>query len=141
MEMDSTSQLAAILSLAGVVITGLLTALTAIRSGKDRRERSADRRKIEEETTDVILKRVRRELDRAYETIDIKDRQIRAFARFLASNRDRFISLGIRAPDIEPDEGPFLRDDIQQIRVEVDRDADDERESDTLLDEDRRGRG
>jgi hypothetical protein len=123
MSMDSGT-VAAVLSVAGVVITGLLTALTAFRTGKDKRERNADRRKIEEETTDVILKRVRKELDRAYETIDIKDRQLRGFKRWLDRNRDRFAQLGIIEPDIEPDEGPSLRDDIGSLRVQIDREDD-----------------
>jgi hypothetical protein len=122
--MDSGT-VAAVLSVAGVVITGLLTALTAIRTGKDKRERNADRRKIEEETTDVILRRVRRELDRAYEMIDMKDRQLRSFKRWLDRNRDRFVQLGIDVPDIETDEGPSLRDDIGSLRVQIDREDDD----------------
>jgi hypothetical protein len=140
--MDSSSQLAAVLSLSGVVITGLLTALTAIRSGKDKRERNADRRKIEEETTDVILKRVRRELDRAYEVIDIKDSKLRKYARFLAQNRSRFESLGIQVPDIDPDDdGPSLREEVRSIRVEVDQAVSDRRdEDDELIREDRRHR-
>lgn len=138
--MDTNSEIAGMLSLAGVIITALLTTLTAIRSGKDRRERNADRRKIEEETTDVILKRVRAELDRAYEMIDIKDSQLRKYSRFLAVNRARFETLGIAVPEIEPDEGPSLREDISRIRVEVDREAADGRESDDLLDKDRRSR-
>ena len=137
--MDSGSQIAAILSLAGVVITGLLTTLTAIRSGKDRRERNADRRKIEEETTDVILKRVRRELDAAYLSIDIKDRALRQYARFFRLNRERLELAGFTVPEIELDEGPVLSEQQQEVRVEIDRAAEDERESDKLLDEDRRG--
>lgn len=162
---DSSST-AVILSFAGVIITSLLTVLTAVLRNKDRQERNADRRKIEEETTDVILKRVRAELDRAYETIDIKDAQLHKYARFLAQNRVRFENLGIMVPDIDTDEGPSLYEKVQQVRVEIDRaaaddavcaqrkDDDDDRqrahdddlqrkhdeaESDKLLDEDRRG--
>jgi hypothetical protein len=131
--LNGSSMVAAILSLAGVLITGLLTALTAIRSGKDRSERATDRRKIEEETTDVILKRVRRELDRAYEAIDIKDGQIRTFTRWLDNNRNRFVALGIQLPDIEPDEGPYLSEDIKHVREEIDRATLDELQSDDLL--------
>jgi hypothetical protein len=130
--MDS-SELAAILSLSGVVITGLLTALTAIRAGKDRRERNADRRKIEEETTDVILKRVRGELDRAYEVIDLKDRKLRQWQRFAYINRERFAELGIQVPDIDIDEGPTVRDEARRVRFELDTAADDEREDDALI--------
>lgn len=127
--MDSSSQLAAILSLAGVVITGLLTALTAIRSGKDRRERTADRRKIEEETTDVILKRVRRELDRAYEAIDSKDEKLRVYDEFFTVNRIPLSRMGLKVPDVDIDDGPQrLREDMHRVRVEIDGEYDDERE-------------
>lgn len=131
--MDS-SELAAVLSLSGVVITGLLTTLTAIRSGKDRRERGADRRRIEEETTDVILKRVRGELDRAYEVIDLKDRKIRQYARFISANRERFEQLGIEVPDLTGiDEMPTVREEARRVRFELDTAADDDREDDNLL--------
>jgi len=139
-KMDSGSQIAAILSLAGVVITGLLTTLTAIRSGKDRRERNADRRKIEEETTDVILKRVRRELDAAYLTIDIKDMALRQYSRFFRLNRAKLEADGYVVPDVEVDEGPVLSAQQQQVRVEIDRAAADDREADDLIREDQRGR-
>lgn len=120
MPMDS-SVVAAILSVAGVIITSLLTLLTAIRSGKDQRERNADRRKIEEETTDVILKRVRRELDRAYEAIDIKDSKLRRFGRWVTDNRERFAELGIQPPDVDIEEGPTnLREEIGTLRVKID---------------------
>jgi hypothetical protein len=129
------SELAAVFSLSGVVITALLTTLTAIRSGKDRRERTADRRRIEEETTDVILKRVRRELDRAYEVIDIKDRKLRLCTRFIHVNREQFATLGIEVPDLDIDEGPTVRDEARRVRFEIDTAADDAREDD-LLDRD-----
>jgi hypothetical protein len=133
-----SSELAAVLSLAGVLITGMLTTMTAIRSGKDRRERGADRRKIEEETTDVILKRVRGELDRAYEVIDMKDRKIRQYARFISINRERFESLGIEVPDLTGiDEGPTVREEARRVRFELDTAADDEREDDDLIHRDR----
>lgn len=135
--MDASTA-AAVLSLSGVVITGLLTALTAIRSGKDRRERNVDRRRIEEETTDVILKRVRRELDRAYEAIDLKDAALRKYAYFFQVNAGKLQELGMRVPDVDPDVGPTrLRDDMSRIRVEIDRDAQDESRADHLVDEDR----
>lgn len=131
--MDS-SELAAVLSLSGVLITGLLTTLTAIRSGKDRRERGADRRKIEEETTDVILRRVRGELDRAYEVIDMKDRKLRQWARWVSENRERFEALGIEVPDLTGiDEGPTVREEARRVRFELDIAADDEAESDRLI--------
>jgi hypothetical protein len=124
--LSGSSLVAAVLSLSGVVITGLLTTLTAIRSGKDRRARNSDRRMIEEETTDVILRRVRAELDRAYETIDIKDAQIRRYVRFVAANRVQFAALGIKVPEVDPDEGPTLYEQGQRIRLEVDRAAADD---------------
>lgn len=140
--MNSSSEIAAILSLAGVVITGLLTTLTAIRSGKDKRERNADRRKIEEETTDVILKRVRKELDRAYEAIDTKDRLLRQYARWMKTNKPKFETLGIEVPDIDIDEGSLMRDNMHRVRVEIDQDEDRERrddaEDDRLSRDDRR---
>lgn len=138
----SSSQIAAVLSLAGVLITALLTTLTAIRSGKDKRERNADRRKIEEETTDVILKRVRKELDRAYEAIDLKDAQLRQYSRFMAMNREKFTSLGIRVPDVDVDEGLRLRENMRRVRVEIDDDErrvhDDDYEDDRLTEDDQR---
>lgn len=123
--MDS-SQLAAVLSLSGVVITGLLTALTAIRSGKDRRERNADRRRIEEDTTDVILKRVRGELDRAYEVIDIKDNKLRTYDRFFRVNRAKLEAAGFIVPDVGIDEGPTMREVASRVRIEMDSAASDE---------------
>lgn len=137
--MDGSGEVAAILSLAGVVITALLTTLAAVRSGKDRRERNADRRKIEEETTDVILKRVRRELDSAYLAIDQKDDELSIYREFFRRNRSRLEAMGLEVPVVDIDRGPVLAEVAQRVRVEIDRDAADERESDTLLDEDRRG--
>jgi hypothetical protein len=129
-QLSGSSEVAAILSLAGVVITGLLTALTAIRSGKDRRERNADRRKIEEETTDVILKRVRAELDRAYEAIDIKDAALRKYANFFRINARRLDEMGLRVPEVDTDEGPRMREDMRRFRVELDQTAHEEAEDD-----------
>jgi hypothetical protein len=126
---DTSSEVAAILSLAGVLITGLLTTLTAIRSGKDRRERNADRRKIEEETTDVILKRVRAELDRAYEAIDIKDLALRKYANFFRVNERRLYEIGLQVPEVDTDEGPRMREDMHRFRVELDQSTEDESET------------
>lgn len=127
---ESSSGLAAsALTLTGVVITALLATYTAVRSSKDRKERNTDRRKIEEETTDVILKRVRRELDRAYEALDLKDEKLRIYDRFFVDNRKTLSRMGLVVPDVDIDEGPQrLRDDMRRVRVEIDGEYEDERD-------------
>lgn len=101
--MDASST-AAVVSGAGVVITALLTTFTAIRSGRDRRERETDRRRLEEQTTDAILDRVNKELTRAYKLIDKKDRQIRTFTLWIQANREKFERLDIDVPSFIFDE-------------------------------------
>lgn len=101
------STTAAVVSGAGVIITALLTTFTAIRSGRDRRERETDRRKLEEQTTDAILERVNKELTRAYKLIDKKDRQIRTFTIWVNANRDLFTQLGIDVPSFMFDDEDY----------------------------------
>jgi hypothetical protein len=127
---ESSSGLAAsALTLTGVVITALLATYTAVRSSKDRKERNTDRRKIEEETTDVILKRVRRELDRAYEALDAKDDKLRIYDKFFTDNRKTLSRMGLLVPDVDIDEGPQrLRDDMRRVRVEIDGEYEDGRD-------------
>jgi hypothetical protein len=120
--MADSSTIAATLSLAGVVITGLLTAMTALRSGKDRMERNAARRQIEEETTDVILARTRRELDRVYGMLDARDMTIRELERWIRSNRDNFAQCGISVPDFDTPEAS-VREMVRQFRPVIDEEA------------------
>lgn len=115
--MADSGQLGVILTFAGVLITAVLAAFTALRTGKNSQERSSDRRKIEEETTDIVLKRVREELKRAYAVIDKKNRIIRRMrtelTQWIESNRDKFIELGItRFPNLSLDEDD---EDDQQV--------------------------
>lgn len=124
-----SSGTATALSLAGIVITAGIALLTAWMQRKGRRERDSDRRKIEEETTEVILKRVRAELDRAYRVIDLKDSKLRTYSRFFYDNRSALADMNLRVPDVDIDEGPLLREQMAQVRVEIDKAADDERES------------
>lgn len=72
------------------VLTGVITPIILQRSLT-----KATRRKMEEDTTDVILNRVRAELKRAYEIIDARDRRIRRYETWLRVNKEKFGALGI----------------------------------------------
>jgi hypothetical protein len=118
--MDSSTTAAA-LTLGGVIITALLTVYAALRTGKDRMERNADRRKIEEETTDVILRRTRRELDRVYRLLDSRDEVIKQFHRFIRANREDFERCGISVPDFDVDDDFSVLETAHEVRMVIDK--------------------
>lgn len=89
----------AIASGVAVVISAALAVLSTWRSSRDKRERDADRGRIEEETTDIILARVQRELTRVYGVLDKRDRRIAQFMRWVHVNRDGFSDCGIDVPE------------------------------------------
>lgn len=121
-----SSSVAVYVSFAGIIITALLTLLTAVLRNKDRRERNADRRKIEEETTDVILKRVRRELDSAYELLDEKDAALLGWQQWADENGPAFSRAGITRPRIRMNHRP-ISETLTQVRRELDSDDDDDK--------------
>lgn len=124
--MADSSTIAAALSLTGVVITAGLAAFTAIRSGKDRMERNASRRRIEEETTDVILARTRRELDRVYRVLDARDETIRLLDRWMRKNKENFTKCGITVPDFDVSpiaDNPSVTELVRQFRPVIDEES------------------
>jgi hypothetical protein len=123
--MADNSVVAEIISGAGVVISAGLAAFSTIRNARDKGERAADRRNLEERTTDRILTRVYAELDRAYEFIDEQEMALQAVRDWIWANRAKFDQCGVTpAPRLNVSRAS-LRADVEKLRAEMADESDD----------------